>query len=147
MKTVHGSREKEAPSLPSDFPGKYGDRPDALYLGDKLTAKPFNMNVLVELKRRKVYQVAAIYAAVARGLLQAADIIFPRLCLPDWSVTFLFALEVVGFPLALILSWIFDFKHGGVVRTGSQPLRSGPARILLKVVDHDPDAVIHAISD
>jgi TolB-like protein/predicted esterase len=75
------------------------------------------MKVLSELKRRKVYQVAAIYAAAAWGLLQVADLIFPRLGLPDWSVTFLFALEVVGFPLALILSWIFDFTPGGMVRT------------------------------
>jgi len=78
------------------------------------------MNVLTELKRRKVYQVAAVYAAAAWGLLQVADVIFPRLGLPDWSVTFLFALEVVGFPLALILSWIFDFTPGGVVRTGAE---------------------------
>lgn len=76
------------------------------------------MNLLAELKRRKVYQVAAVYAAAAWGLLQVADVVFPRIGLPDWSITFLFALEVVGFPLALILSWIFDFTPGGVVRTG-----------------------------
>ena len=57
------------------------------------------MSFFTELKRRKVYQVAVIYTAAAWGLLQAADVIFPRLGLPDWSVTFLFALEVVGFPL------------------------------------------------
>jgi TolB-like protein/dienelactone hydrolase len=83
------------------------------------------MNILAELKRRKVYQVAAIYAGAAWGLLQIADIIFPRLGLPDWSITFLFALEVVGFPLALILSWIFDYTPGGVVLTGAQPRRAG----------------------
>ena len=77
------------------------------------------MSFFSELKRRKVYQVAVIYTAAAWGLLQAADVIFPRLGLPDWSVTFLFALEVVGFPLALILSWIFDIKAGGMVRTGA----------------------------
>jgi TolB-like protein len=86
------------------------------------------MNLLKELKRRKVYQVAAIYGATAWGLLQAADIIFPRLGLPEWSVTFLFALEVVGFPLALILSWVFDIRRGGIVRTGDQPRRSSAAR-------------------
>lgn len=79
------------------------------------------MSFFTELKRRKVYQVAVIYTAAAWGLLQAADVIFPRLGLPDWSVTFLFALEVVGFPLALILSWIFDIKAGGMVRTGAAP--------------------------
>lgn len=76
------------------------------------------MKFFRELQRRKVYQVAAVYAAAAWGLLQVADIIFPRLGLPDWSVTFLFAIEVVGFPLALILSWIFDFTPSGMVRTG-----------------------------
>ena len=78
------------------------------------------MKVLSELRRRKVYQVAAFYAAAAWGLLQVADIVFPRLGLPDWSVTFLFALEAVGFPLALILSWIFDYTPDGVVRTGDR---------------------------
>lgn len=83
------------------------------------------MNLLSELKRRKVYQVAAVYAAAAWGLLQVADIIFPRLGLPDWSITFLFALEVVGFPLALILSWIFDIAPGvGVVRTAAQSTKT-----------------------
>ena len=86
------------------------------------------MGFFSELKQRKVYQVAAIYAAVAWGLLQVADIVFPSLGLPDWSITFLFALEVVGFPLALILSWIFDLTRDGVVRTGRGAV--GAARAL-----------------
>jgi len=86
------------------------------------------VSVLTELRRRKVYRVAAIYAAAAWGLLQVADIIFPLLGLPDWSVTFLFAVEVVGFPLALILSWIFDYTPAGVVRSADLPGDSAPAR-------------------
>jgi putative transcriptional regulator len=37
----------------------------------------------------------------------------------------------------------------GTLRHWEQGLRSprGPARVLLKVVDHDPNAVIHAIRD
>jgi len=37
----------------------------------------------------------------------------------------------------------------GTLRHWEQGLRSprGPARVLLKVVDHDPKAVIHAIND
>jgi len=46
------------------------------------------VNVLTELKRKRVYPVAVIYGAAAWGLLQAADIIFPRTGLPDWSVIF-----------------------------------------------------------
>ena len=97
------------------------------------------MSFFTELKRRKVYQVAVIYTAAAWGLLQAADVIFPRLGLPDWSVTFLFALEVVGFPLALILSWIFDIKSGGVVRTGAEP---GSARATHAARDRESLAVL-----
>ena len=92
------------------------------------------MNLFSELKRRKVYQVAAIYTAAAWGLLQVADVMFPRLGLPDWTVTFLFALELIGFPLALILSWIFDFKTGGIVRTGTDDTAAVPNRESLAVL-------------
>jgi TolB-like protein/dienelactone hydrolase len=78
------------------------------------------LNLLTELRRRKVYQVAAVYGAASWVLLQVADVLFPGLGLPGWSVTFLFALEVVGFPLAVILSWIFDFTPDGMVRTGAK---------------------------
>ena len=100
------------------------------------------MSFFAELKRRKVYQVAVIYTAAAWGLLQAADVIFPRLGLPDWSVTFLFALEVVGFPLALILSWIFDIKSGGVVRTGMAPGDASDARAATAARERESLAVL-----
>ena len=40
-----------------------------------------------ELKSRGVYRVSAIYAAGAWALLQVADVLFPVLGLPDWSIT------------------------------------------------------------
>jgi TolB-like protein len=70
-----------------------------------------------ELKRRKVFRVAAVYAATAFVIAQAADIFFPGLGLPEWSLPFVLALLLLGFPLAVALAWIFDLTPGGVVRT------------------------------
>jgi len=72
---------------------------------------------LAELKRRKVYRVALVYAGVGWALLEAADVVLPRLALPDWTVNLVLALVLLGFPLALVFAWIFDFSPEGFVRT------------------------------
>ena len=58
-----------------------------------------------------------VYATVAFVILEAVDIIFPRLNFPDWTVTFVMILLAVGFPIALIFSWIFDVTPEGVEKT------------------------------
>jgi hypothetical protein len=78
---------------------------------------------LTELKRRKVYRTALVYAGVGWVLLEVADVAFPRLGLPDWTVNFVLALVLLGFPLAIVFAWIFDFGAQGVVRT--PPLSPG----------------------
>lgn len=70
-----------------------------------------------ELKRRKVFRVAAVYLVAAWALIQVADVIFPRLDLPEWTVTLVIVLIGLGFPLALALSWAFDATPQGVRRT------------------------------
>ena len=72
-----------------------------------------------ELKRRKVFRVAAMYAATAFIIMEAGDIMLPRLGLPDWTVTFIIVLLIIGFPIAIILSWIFDLTPEGVKKTES----------------------------
>ena len=72
-----------------------------------------------ELKRRKVFRVIAMYAATAFILLEVVDIITPALLLPSWTVTLVIVLLTIGFPVAVILSWIFDFTPEGVIKTES----------------------------
>ncbi len=78
---------------------------------------------LTELKRRKVYRAALVYAGVGWVLLEVADVAFPRLGLPDWTVNLVLALVLFGFPLVIVFAWVFDFECGGVVRT--PPLSPG----------------------
>jgi TolB-like protein/Flp pilus assembly protein TadD len=78
------------------------------------------MSLLGELKRRRVFRVAGVYAAVAFVVWQAADIAFPALHLPGWMVTAVVALTIIGFPIAVVLAWAFDVTPEGVVRTDAQ---------------------------
>jgi adenylate cyclase len=75
---------------------------------------------LAELKHRNVYRAAVVYAAVGWALLEAADVVLPRLGLPDWTVNLVLALVLLGFPLAIVFAWIFDISAQGIVR--SEPI-------------------------
>jgi len=57
--------------------------------------------LLGELKRRRVYRVAVVYAAVAFVIWQAAEIAVPGLNLPNWVLTLDIVLTVLGFPIAV----------------------------------------------
>ena len=67
-----------------------------------------------ELKRRKVVRVAVVYAATAFVILQAADIMLPRLGVPEWAMSLVVVLVVLGFPLALVLAWALELTPDGV---------------------------------
>jgi TolB-like protein/Flp pilus assembly protein TadD len=70
-----------------------------------------------ELKRRKVYRVAVAYAVVGWLLIQIATQVLPFFEIPTWEVRFVIVLLVLGFPVALILSWAFDLTPEGIKRT------------------------------
>ncbi len=73
--------------------------------------------LLEELKRRRVFRVAVVYAAVAFVVWQAAEIAFPALNLPGWTLTFVVVATLLGFPSALVLAWAFEMTPEGVKRT------------------------------
>ncbi len=74
-------------------------------------------NFFGELKRRKVYRVAVAYAVAAWLVIQIATQTFPFLDIPNWTVRLIIILTVLGFPVALILSWAFDLTVHGIKRT------------------------------
>jgi hypothetical protein len=63
-----------------------------------------------ELQRRHVYRVAVVYGAVAFVLWQAAEIVVPALRLPEWALTLVVVATLAGFPVALLLAWVFDVR-------------------------------------
>ena len=61
-----------------------------------------------ELKKQKVFNSVTMYLATAFVILQTAGIIIPALLVPDWALRFLVVLAILGFPVVIIFSWIYD---------------------------------------
>ena len=74
------------------------------------------MRFFAELKRRKVFQTAAIYAASAWLLLQVAEFLLQMFEVPPWGLKLVFVVLLVGFPLALVLSWMHVITPHGIRR-------------------------------
>jgi len=72
------------------------------------------MSFIKELKRRNVIRVAIAYAIAAWLLIEITATTFPILKLPDWSVTLVTVLVLIGFPLALIFAWAFELTPEGL---------------------------------
>ncbi|MGH8496145.1 MAG: TPR end-of-group domain-containing protein [Gammaproteobacteria bacterium] len=72
-----------------------------------------------ELKRRKVFQVGAVYLIVGWLLIQIADSAFAPLNLPAWAQTLVIVLVAFGFPVAVILAWALEVTPAGIKRTPS----------------------------
>jgi serine/threonine-protein kinase len=74
-------------------------------------------NFFTELKRRKVYSVAVTYAVVGWLLIQVVTQVFPPFEIPNWAERLVIIAIVIGFPVALVLAWLFDFTRHGIIRT------------------------------
>ena len=72
---------------------------------------------LTELKRRNVYRAAVAYGVVAWFLTQLTTQIFPFFEIPNSAVRFVVIALAVGFPIAMLLSWLYELTPEGIVRT------------------------------
>ena len=80
------------------------------------------MSFWKELSKRNVVKVGIAYAVAAWLIIHPVDIIFPILHLPEWSITLVTALLVIGFPFVLIFSWVYEVTPKGLRRTKEVPL-------------------------
>ena len=89
------------------------------------------MSLLAELKRRNVIRVAILYVVTAWLLLQAADVGMSALGLPEWTGRMVLLLLGLGFPVALVFSWVYELTPDGLRRdsevdaAGSLSARTG----------------------
>ena len=70
-----------------------------------------------ELKRRRVYRVALAYGIGASAIIQLVGTVFPAFHAPDWTMQAFLILVALGFPIALVLGWVFDVGREGLRRT------------------------------
>ena len=74
------------------------------------------LSIYTELRRRSVFKVAIVYIAVAWLLLQVSDTLGPALHLPEWFVSAVAFLLILGLPVAIIFAWAFDLTPEGLKR-------------------------------
>ena len=72
------------------------------------------LSFYTELKRRNVFKVAIVYFAVAWLLLQVSDTLGPALHLPEWFISAVAFLLILGFPVAIIFAWAFELTPEGL---------------------------------
>ena len=78
---------------------------------------------LQELRRRSIFRVAVMYTVATWVLLQVGDVLSDPLSLPGWFQSTLIGLLVIGFPITLLLAWIFDVTPEGIVRSTDDSLK------------------------
>ncbi len=85
---------------------------------------PTNPNILSkfwqELKRRRVIHVITVYASASFVLIELVNNLTEPLNLPPRLSTIVVVILAVGFPLAVILAWIYDLTPGGIEKTKAE---------------------------
>jgi adenylate cyclase len=74
-----------------------------------------------ELRRRRVIRVAVVYVVVGWIIIEVASTVLPPLNLPDWSVKLVIVLIALGFPIAVIMGWMFDLGPRGMEKAVPSP--------------------------
>jgi TolB-like protein/Flp pilus assembly protein TadD len=74
------------------------------------------MSVFEELKRRNVVRIAVLYGVASWVILQVADVLFDALELPPAWVRLVLAVLILGFPVTLVVSWVYEMTPEGLKR-------------------------------
>ena len=70
-----------------------------------------------ELKRRNIYRVAVVYGITGWVIVQIASIAANAFSAPSWVMKMIITLILLGFPIAIVLTWAFEVTPEGVQKT------------------------------
>jgi TolB-like protein/Flp pilus assembly protein TadD len=93
------------------------------------------MNMMHELRRRRVFGTLALYIVAAWIVIQAASMGFPGLDIPDRAIRYVWIAAIFGFPIAVVFAWRFQITSAGIVRTPPAAAGDGAANLSLNKVD------------
>jgi serine/threonine protein kinase len=127
VKALEHVAEEPHPLGPGDTGGHSPPK-----LPEALQKIPALASFIGELQRRHVFNVAVFYVLFTAAFLGVAEATLDSLPLPDNTMAVLVAVTLGGFPVILVLSWIFDVSSKGIERTEFEV--SGAARAKLRVM-------------
>ena len=67
-----------------------------------------------ELRRREVFRTAGLYVGVCWILIEVASVVLPTFDAPEWLMRAIIIVAIVGFPVMLVLAWVYDVTEHGV---------------------------------
>lgn len=95
-----------------------------------------------ELRRRKVIRLAIGYAIVGAGITEGTSSLLGPLGFPESMQRVIAILVIAGFPVAIVLSWVFDFTWHGIERTAESGGSAGATATPAVPLPADSIAVI-----
>ena len=78
-------------------------------------------HIIKEARRRRVFGVVAFYVVGAWIVLQAADLAFPGMGIPESTIRYVWIGAILGWPIAVVFGWRFDITTQGIRRTPTAP--------------------------
>jgi TolB-like protein len=96
---------------------------------------------LTELRRRRVCRAITMYSVAMWLVCQIVDVITPALELPEWTLKLVVVFGLLGLPLIILMSWLFEITPDGLIIEGSddtshdQSQPSGPKHIADRLID------------
>lgn len=67
-----------------------------------------------ELRRREVFRTAGLYIGISWLLIEVTSVVLPTFNAPDWILQAVMIAAVIGFPIMLVLAWVYDVSSRGV---------------------------------
>jgi len=67
-----------------------------------------------ELRRREVFRTAGLYIGICWLLIEVTSVVLPTFDAPEWVLRAVIIAAVIGFPIMLVLAWIYDVSSRGI---------------------------------
>ena len=93
------------------------------------------MNLMRELRRRRVFGTVALYIVAAWVAIQVASELFPGLDIPGRAIRYVWVAATLGLPIAVLFAWRFQITSEGVFKTPPAAAGEDAANLRLNGTD------------
>jgi tetratricopeptide (TPR) repeat protein len=70
--------------------------------------------LFLELRRREVFRTAGLYVGVCWIAIEVSSVLLPAFDAPEWVMRAIIILALIGFPITIVLAWIYDLTEDGI---------------------------------
>lgn len=96
------------------YNGRAAEKPEEQPLAESPESRGL-FHFVAELRRRRVCRAITMYAVAMWLVCQIVELVSPELGLPEWTLKLVVVFGLLGFPVALVLSWLFEITPNGLV--------------------------------